>query len=142
MEVETFEHIQKEFMERIARMVWCNMATIDSRDRPRSRIVHPLWDGPVGWLWSRSATLKAKHLARNPFVSLAYVADVAKPVYVDCHAGWVDDLAEKQRIWDFIKSVPPPLGYDPEPLYSTVDNPKYGLLRFAPWRIEVADLRG
>src|SRR6266571_8652680 len=77
MEVSSFGEIEAAFLERIQRMVWCNVATIDRRDRPRSRILHPLWEGNIGWITTRRNMHKAKHLAHNPYVSLAYIADVA-----------------------------------------------------------------
>ncbi len=60
----------------------------------------PIWDGPIGWVISWPASHKAKHLAHNPAVSLAYIADKAKPVYVDGVAEWVDAVEEKRRIWE------------------------------------------
>jgi hypothetical protein len=35
MEVPSFTDIEAEFTERVHRMVWCNVATIDTLDRPR-----------------------------------------------------------------------------------------------------------
>src|SRR5262249_54575672 len=105
--------------------------------RPRSRILHPIWTGPVGWVLTRRHSFKTEHLARNPYVSLAYIADVAKPVYVDCRAAWVDDLATKARIWELYKAAPAPLGYDPAPIFTSPDHPATGLLQFQPWRILV-----
>jgi hypothetical protein len=87
---------------------------------------------------TRRGTLKARHLAHNPHVSLAYIADIAKPVYADCTAQWVDDLAERQRIWALFAAAAPPLGYDPAPIFERPDHPDFGLLKFTPWRIEVA----
>ncbi len=92
MEVSSFGEIEVAFMERLQRMVWCNVATVDRRDRPRSCIVHPLWEGNIGWITTRRNMHKARHLAHNPFVSLAYVADVARPVYVDCKKVFMDCL--------------------------------------------------
>ena len=142
MEVSTFAELQAEFMVRINHAVYCSMATVDRNNRPRSRIMHPIWDGPTGWVITRPQSYKAKHLEHNPYVALAYIQDKEKPVYVDCIAEWVDDPAEKQRVWELHQTIPAPLGFDPQPHYGTIDNPLYGLLRFTPWRIELADLRG
>jgi hypothetical protein len=73
---------------------------------------------------------------------VAYIHEPKKPVYIDCTAAWVDDVAEKQRIWRLHQTIPPPLGFDPEPHYGTIDHPYYGLLRFTPWRIELGELYG
>lgn len=137
METHDFSEIQAEFTARVERMIWCNVVTVDAQQRPRSRLMHPLWEGLTGWATSRRNAHKAKHLLHNPHVSLAYVADVAKPVYVECIAVWEDDPAEKARVWDFIKSIPGPVGFDPATIFQTPDNPNYGLLRLTPWRIEL-----
>jgi general stress protein 26 len=142
MEVHQFEDLQEEFMRRVSQAVYCAMATIDLKNRPRSRVLHPVWDGPIGWVITSPGSHKAKHLVRHPAVSLAYIHDPLKPVFVDCIAAWVADTSEKQRIWELHKSLPPPLGFDPEPHYGNIDHPHYGLLRFTPWRMELGDLYG
>ena len=48
IEVSTFAEMQVEFMERIQEAVYCSMATIDRKGRPRSRIMHPIWGGSIG----------------------------------------------------------------------------------------------
>ncbi|MCL4876893.1 MAG: pyridoxamine 5'-phosphate oxidase family protein [Anaerolineae bacterium] len=139
MEVTDFSEIQEEFLRRVHSVVWCTMATLDTRNRPRSRILHPIWEGTTGWITTRRHSHKAKHLAHSPYVSLAYTADLAKPVYVDCVAEWVDDLDEKKRLWDLLLTTPPPLGFDPAPIYKSVDDSGFGLLKLTPWRIEVTN---
>lgn len=121
-------------------MVWCSMATLDTRGRPRSRIVHPLWEGPTGWASARPHSLKAKHLAHNSYVSLAYIADISKPVYADCKAEWVSDAEAKQRAWDLFATTAPPAGFDLAKIFKDVDDPEFGLLKFTPWRIELFDI--
>jgi general stress protein 26 len=142
MEISKFTDIQPEFMMRVGEAVYCSMATIDRKHRPRSRIMHPIWDGPIGWVISWPESHKAKHLERNSHVSLAYIHNKEKPVYVDCVAEWIDDIGEKQRIWELHQTTPPPLGFDPQPHYKTISHRYYGLLKFAPWRIELGNLQG
>jgi hypothetical protein len=54
-------------------VVWAVMTTVDSRGRPRSRVVHPAWelvdDRVVGWVTSRPSPVKVAHLAANPHVA-------------------------------------------------------------------------
>ena len=71
-----------------------------------------------------------------------YIRNPLQPVYVDCTAAWIDDATEKRRIWELHKTIPPPLGFDPEPHYGSIEHHYYGLLRFTPWRIELGDLHG
>lgn len=138
MEVAAFAEIEPTFMERVRTMVWCNVATTDSHNRPRSRILHPIWDGPTGWLTTRRHSHKARHIAQNPYVSLAYVIDVARPVYADCYAEWDDSAATKEWLWNLCLNTAPPLGFDPAPIFGSVDHPGFGVLKLTPWRIELA----
>ena len=137
--IAAFADLAEEFVTRAHGMVWANVATLDSRGRPRSRVLHPLWEGETGWIVSRADCPKTREVARDPHVSVAYVADIAKPVYADCWAEWVDDLDEKARVWELFRSAPPPVGYDPVEFFGGPDNPEFGLLRLTPWRVEVTN---
>ncbi len=141
MDVTSFAEIGEEFMARISRIVWCTVATVDRQGRPRTRILHPVWEGATGWIATGRHTLKTKHLARTPYVSLCYWDPQHQQVYVEARAEWVDDPAEKLRIWELYKSTPPPLGYDPQIIWQGgPDDPTYGLLKLTPWRIELWSL--
>jgi len=142
MKLTNFAAIQEEFMTRVSQAVYCIMATVDPQNRPRTRVMRPIWAGSTGWVISWPESQKAKHLAHNPHVSLAYLQDKAKPVYAECEAEWIEDRAEKQRVWALHQTIPPPLGFDPQPHYGTIDHPYYGILRFTPWRIELGNLGG
>ena len=72
----------------------------------------------------------------------AYIADVVRPVYVECAAEWDDDLATKRRVWELYQAAPPPLGYDPAPIFHAVEHPDFGVLKLSPWRIELGDMMG
>ena len=61
---------------------------------------------------------------------------------VDCKAEWVDDLDQKQRVWQLCLETPPPVGFDPAPIYERVDHPNFGVLKLTPWRIELASSPG
>jgi hypothetical protein len=135
--VDNFHELADEFIARVHSVVWCNMATVDPVGRPRSRIVHPIWEGPSGWIGTRRNSFKNQHLTHNPYVSLAYTADIARPVYVDCVAEWADAFADKQRVWELFATAPEPLGYDPAPFFIAADHPDFGLLKLTPWRIAV-----
>jgi len=140
LDVSSFAEIQGEFVRRVHAMVYCSCATIDVHQRPRSRVLHPIWDGATGWVATGRNSLKSRHLAGNPFVSLAYIADPVRPVYVDCCARWEDDDTTKRRTWELFKATSPPLGYDPARFWGSADNPAYGVLKLTPWRICLADL--
>ena len=144
MRVAAFDDIREEFFSYVQQFVYCNMATIAPNDRPRSRIVHPVWeDDATGWVLSVPDTPKAKHLAHCPYVSLSYFGhDISHPVYLECTAEFVTDREEHLRVWEAIKHAPPPMGFDPEPHYGSIDHPQWGVIRLAPYRIELYELRG
>lgn len=137
-----FSEIELALHERIVQMIWCNMSTMDTHNRLRSRIVQPIWDGAICWIASHRHGLKAKHIAHNPFVSLAYIGDNVRPVYIDGTAAWADDLVTKQHVWNLARTAPEPLTYDLAPLYRSADNPNFGVLKLTPWRIELGDMMG
>lgn len=140
MHIEHFADIEQEFIKRAHSMVWCNVAMVDAQGRPNSRILHPIWEGAVGWVATYRHSPKNKYLADNPYVSIAYVSDWMHPAYVDCMAEWVDDLAVKQHVWNLFTQAAPPLGYDPTPIFHSPDHANFGVLRFTPWRIQLTDL--
>ena len=140
MRTHDFDEIAAEFLERANRMVWCSAATVDGQGRPRSRVLHPIWEGSTCWITTDRRSFKGRHLARNPYVSLAYVGDAFKPAYADCRAEWADDPAVRQHVWDLCLRTPPPLGFDPAPIYGAVDRPaasgiEFGVLKLVPYRI-------
>jgi general stress protein 26 len=114
------------------------MATVDRKGRPRTRIIHPIWEGPTGYIATGRHSLKEKHLAANAWTSFTYWDPVHEQIYIEAKAEWEDDPEEKQRVWDLYKNTPPPLGYDPQMIWrGGVDDPEYGLLKLTPWRIEL-----
>lgn len=146
MKTKQYTDIAEAFIDAAHRQVWCSVATLDTQNRVRTRVLHPLWeDGanfPTGWIATGRNSLKAKHLAHNPTLSLCYMVDPIKPLYVDCRGEWVDEMEEKRRLWNLFGSTPPPLGYDLAQFFGTVESPGFGLLRLTPWRIELGDLFG
>ena len=141
MDVASFGEIDDEFRARTERIVWCSVATVDRQGRPRTRVLHPIWEGSAGYIATGRHSFKERHLAENPYVSLSYWDAEQKQVYADCKAEWEDSAEEKRRIWELYKSTPPPLGYDPGMIWQGgPEDPGYGLLKLTPWRIEVSSI--
>ena len=137
MRVSSFAEIAPEFIERAHRMVWCDMATVGPDGRPRTRIVHPLWEVDAAWMTSFRLGPKADDIDRNPYVSLAYVSDPVKPAYAECVASWVDDRDQRIAIWERIAVIPEPLGYNAQTMFGSYDVPNLTILRFEPWKIRL-----
>lgn len=141
MPVTSFAEIQTVFQSRVSRIVWCSMTTVDGKGRPRSRILHPLWEGAIGWIATNRHSLKEKHLQHNPHVSLSYWDQQQEQIHAECQATWEDTPGEKQRIWELFKNTPPPLGYDPGLFWpGGLEDPNFGVLKLTPWRIELWSL--
>lgn len=147
-EVIDFAEIADEFNARVQRMVWCNVATVGAQGHPRSRIMHPIWDGVTGWIgtWGTSVrsghqapSLKVQHLRQHPYASLAYVAEPFTPIYVDCRVEVVEDIAEKVTFCNLARAHPAPYGYNPDDLFGGPENPHFVVLKLMPERIALVE---
>ena len=123
------------------RIVWCSLATVDRKGRPRSRVVHPIWerdgDRLVGWVVTRPTALKRAHVAHSPYVSCSYWDQAHDVAVAECRAAWA---ADPERAWALFRAAPPPLGYDPLTIFPEGPaGPGAAVLRLEPWRIRAAD---
>jgi hypothetical protein len=139
---ESFAALEEEFLRFTRAIVPCTATTVDARGRPRSRMLHPIFevvDGrPVGWVVTSKTPVKAAHLAANPHMACAYWSPAQNTVFVDCLARWVEDAETRRRVFDLFQSTPPPLGYDLSGFGADgPDNPLFTPLRLDPWRIQV-----
>lgn len=140
MDVDSFADIAGEFHERVSQIVWCTVATVDRAGRPRTRVLHPVWDGATGYIMTGRASHKALHLARHPYVSLGYWDLEKGIVYADCRAEWQDSLEDRLRAWRLFETTPEPYGYNPKMFFAAPDDPGFGVLKLTPWRVEVTSL--
>ena len=137
--------VDHSFIEVAHRIVWCTVATVDRRNRPRSRILHPYWehsaDGLVGWITTRPTPLKVAHLDHSPYVSCSYWDATHDVAVAECHAEWVEDIDAQAHAWELFRNAPEPLGHDPYKIWPDgPGNPDAGVLRLTPWRIRVAGM--
>ena len=133
----SFPDIETKFREITDRIVWCTVATVDRQNRPRSRILHPIWDGETGWILTNRHSHKEKHLRHNPWVSCSYWDPQHEQAIAECKAEWDDDAERKRWLWDLFKSAPEPLGYDPAMIWPDREDPEIGVLKLTPWRVSV-----
>jgi hypothetical protein len=123
------------------RVVYCSLATVDRRGRPRSRLVHAVWerdgDRIVGWVGSRPTPFRRAHVERNPYVSCFYWDPAHDVAVAECEVTWIDDDAGRRDAWERLSAAPEPMGYDPAPIWPdgpTADN--FVALRLDPWRVQ------
>ncbi len=131
------------FVEMAHRIVWCNVATVDGRGRPRSRILHPIWqwDGErlVGWVGTSPTPVKRAHLEANPHVSVSYWAPSHDTCSAECRATLLLDDETRIMVWELFRNGPPPVGYDPGivPTWGSSTSESFAALRLDPWRLRV-----
>ena len=131
------------FVEIAHRIVWCTVATTDTAGRPRTRILHPIWewDGEqlIGWIGTGPDTLKARHLERVPYVSLTYWNTEQDTCTAECDARWLTSAEDRRSGWERFRSAPAPVGYDPAIIdgWDDADSPAFGLLELRPTRLRV-----
>lgn len=136
--------IAPKLVEMAHRIVWASAATVDSRGRPFTRILHPLWlwDGSRlrGWIATEPTVLKRAHLEQSPNLSLSYWTPSHDTCQVECRAAWKLDDATRAEVWDLFKNAPAPVGYDPAIIPQWKDGPSsksFGTLYLEPWRIRL-----
>lgn len=135
--------IAEPFIAMAHRIVWCSAATVDTRGRPRSRVLHPLWewDGQrlVGWIATSPQSLKAKHLEGTPQLSCNYWAANHDTCVAECDTSWHNDAATREAVWQKFVTAPDPVGYDPSiiPGWDSPASEGFGVLRLEPWFLRV-----
>jgi hypothetical protein len=122
------------------RVVWATVATVDRHDRPRSRVLHPIWlregERLCGWVITRPTALKRAHLCHSPHASVSYWDPAHDTAVAECTAAWCDDADTRARVWQAFLDAPAPLGYDFAQIFP--DGPRSrgaGFLRLDPWRV-------
>lgn len=131
------------FVAMAHQIVWCSAATVDAHGRPRSRILHPIWqwDGHqlVGWIGTSPTAVKRAHLQVSPYMSLNYWSPSQDTCVADCRAAWAFDDETRTMVWNLYANGPEPVGYDPAviPGWDSPTSAAYAALRLEPWRLRV-----
>jgi hypothetical protein len=129
-----------EFIDIAHRVVWATVATVDRRNRPRSRVLHPIWvregDALTGWVITRPTPLKRAHLRHAPHVSVSYWDPAHDVAVAECAAAWEYDAATRAAVWERFRAAPEPLGHDFAQIFpGGPQSDGAGFLRLSPWRI-------
>lgn len=124
-------------------IVWASVATVDADGKPRSRVLHPLWewDGTdlLGWIATVPSPVKKSHLAVHPYVSVNYWAPNQDTCSADCLVEWYLDDETRTAVWDKFVDAPEPLGYNPTiiPGWDSPTSASFAVLRLTPYRLRV-----
>ena len=126
----------QKFHDAAQKATWAYLATA-SGDQPKVRVVHPAFEGERLWVATGRQSAKGRHIARNPKVELFYQAG---PEFVHLTvtgtARFVDDPAEKKRVWE--GKV---FNYDLAQFWPGGHQaPDFGLMLVTPSRIELTGM--
>lgn len=141
--MNTLTDIAPVFVEMAHRIVWCSAATVDAHGRPRSRILHPIWqwDGSrlAGWIATGPTPVKRAHLQASPYMSLSYWTTSHDTCVAECRASWAFDETTRRTVWDLFLHAPEPVGYNPTiiPGWEHPMSEGFAVLRLEPWRLRV-----
>ena len=142
--MDSLEVTAPAFVEMAHRIVWATVATVDQRGRPRSRVLHPMWewDGTslVGWVGTGPTPTKRAHLEHSPYVSVGYWSPDHDTCTAECAATLHLDDETRERVWESFKAAPGPVGYDPAlipPWAAGPTSDAFAALRLEPWRLRV-----
>ena len=124
-------------------IVWASVATVDPEGRPRTRVLHPIWewngDELVGWIGTGPTPVKTAHLARTPYASVNYWDAEQDVATAECATTWHHDDDTCIRVWNLLKHAPAPVGYDPAmiPSWDEPTSDSFAALRLDPYRLRV-----
>ncbi len=141
--MNTLDEVAPAFVEMAHRIVWCSAATVDREGRPRSRILHPIWQWTaqrlIGWIGTSPTPIKRAHLQAHPFMSINYWSPSHDTCVADCQAVLVLDDATRTMVWNLFKTGPAPVGYDPAivPAWKAPTSDTFAVLRLEPWHLRV-----
>jgi hypothetical protein len=135
--------IAPKFVDMAHRIVWATVATVDRSGRPRTRVLHPIWewDGErlAGWIATSPLSPKAADLAHEPRVSITYWAPDQDTCTADCDSEWETAPEARAAGWRRFVDGPEPVGYDPSliPSWTSPEAEAFGMLRLTPTWLRV-----
>lgn len=141
--MNTFSETAPAFVEMAHRIVWATVATVDSHGRPRSRILHPIWEWNgttlTGWIATSPTPTKRGHLNHTPFMSINYWTTTHDTCAAECRATLKLDDETRIMVWNLFKNGPSPVGYDPAivPSWVSPTSDAFAAVRLEPWRLRV-----
>ncbi|AQA01980.1 pyridoxamine 5-phosphate oxidase [Mycobacterium sp. MS1601] len=141
--MSALEDVAPAFVGMAHQIVWASVATVGADGRPRSRMLHPIWewDGTTltGWIATGPTPIKRAHIAAHPYVSINYWASSHDTCSAEASVEWVVGDAQKIELWNRFKEGPAPVGYDPAIIEPWADGPTSPA--FSGWKLTPSRLR-
>jgi hypothetical protein len=142
--VTSLEQIAPAFIEMAHSIVWASAATVDENGRPRTRILHPIWewDGTdlFGWIATVPSPVKKAHLAVHPEIAVSYWTSTHDTCAAESLVEWYLDDETRVAVWNKFANGPEPVGYDPSIVPEWAAGPlskQFAALRLSPYRLRV-----
>lgn len=141
--MNTLSETAPAFVKMANQIVWASVATVGRNGRPRSRILHPIWqwDGQqlVGWIATSPTAVKRAHLENSPYVSINYWVPTHDTCVAECRTSWILDDEGRKIVWDTFLNGPEPVGYDPTliPAWTSPTVDAFAGIKLEPWRLRV-----
>lgn len=141
--MSNYSEVAQKFLAMAHQIVWCTAATVDPNGRPRSRVLHPIWewDGEqlTGWIATGKTPIKLADIAQSAHVSCNYWTPAQDTCVAECAAEWVEGAELKHHVWDAYINGPEPVGYNPAmiPGWENADSPGFDALKLTPYRLRV-----
>jgi hypothetical protein len=142
--VTPLDRIAPSFVDMAHSIVWASVTTVDRDGRPRSRILHPIWewDGTdlIGWVATVPSPVKRAHLHAHPEVAVSYWTINQDTCSAECAAQLYTDDDTRKSVWDKFANGPEPVGYDPFIIPMWSEGPtseQFAALRLSPYRLRV-----
>lgn len=138
----SLSELSEDVLRLAAEIGWCTMATVDRRDRPRSRVMHVNWQVDkgrlLGWAATGRTPIKMDHLTHNPHVSCAYWSDSHAATFIDCTAAWTEDQEVKYQAFKLIEEEAAERGFDARAMWPEgARDPVFEVLELKAWRAQV-----
>jgi general stress protein 26 len=126
----------QKFHDAAKKATWAYLAT-SVGDQPKVRVVHPAFEGERVWIATGRSSPKAAQIEKNPRVELFYqVGPEFVHLTVTGQAHFIDDAAEKKRVWE--GKV---FDYDLAQFWpGGFQAPDFGLLEVTPSRIQLTSM--
>jgi general stress protein 26 len=119
-----------------AKATWAYLATAVG-DQPKVRVVHPAFEGERVWVATGRDSAKARQVGKNSNVEMFFqVGADTVHLTVTGKAVFVEDLAEKKRVWDAKL-----FDYDLSQFWPDgAESKDFGLMLITPTRVELTSL--
>ena len=121
------DQIAPAFVEMAHSIVWASVATVDADGRPRSRILHPIWEWDGTDLFGWIATVPTPAQAGAPRRAPRDVGELLDPQPRHLQRRVPRRVVHRRRdpkaVWDKFANGPEPVGYDPTIIPMWKDGP-------------------